>query len=146
LSRSIDPFDGLTPTEYQRRREARDAARLAETREWRMMLKPNQGEVACPMVISDSLGIHGVQSQGDGKHYDSKAALRQHYRRDGFVEVGNDGETRRSKQPTTYMEREANRRRIEAAAGKALSAVNTMSGESIKARRHEREQRKTVIA
>ena len=144
--RFIERFNGLSPAEYQRQRDARDAARLAETREWRMMLKPNQGEVACPSFISDSLGVHGVQSQGDGKHYDSKSELRKHYRRDGFVEVGNDVETRRSKQPTTYMDRDANRRRIEAAAGKALSAVDTMSDLSIKARRYERERDKTVTA
>jgi hypothetical protein len=40
------------------------------------------------MVIVDTMDP--VQSQLDGKLYDSKAALRATYRRAGVVEVGND--------------------------------------------------------
>ncbi len=40
-----------------------------------------------PMVISDQIEI---QNQVDGKIYTSKAALRQSYRANGYVEVGNE--------------------------------------------------------
>ena len=135
-----DPFNGLSPEEYQRRRDERDAARMAEVREWRWSRKVNQGEVACPMVISDSLGVHGVQSMLDGKHYDSKSRLRATYRAAGFVEVGNDVDTTRNKAPGSYMERDAKQREVKAAVGKALSAVDTMSDETVKRRAWERQQ------
>jgi hypothetical protein len=52
----------------------------------------NQGELKCPMIISDSLGkdINGLQSQADGKQYDSKSRLRKHYRDANVTEVGNE--------------------------------------------------------
>jgi hypothetical protein len=44
------------------------------------------------MIISDSLGkdINGLQSQADGKQYDSKSRLRKHYRDANVTEVGNE--------------------------------------------------------
>ncbi len=71
--------------EWQRRQWAREDAVFARA--------ANQGELTCPMIIRDSLGLHGVQSQSDGKHYDSKRAMRKHYREAGVIEVGNDGQT-----------------------------------------------------
>lgn len=52
--------------------------------------RANQGELKTPMLISDSLGLRGVQSQVDGREYDSKSNLRKHYRQSGVIEVGND--------------------------------------------------------
>lgn len=52
--------------------------------------RARQGEPCAPMVLSDGLGVHGLQSQVDGKYYDSKSGLRRHYRQAGVVEVGND--------------------------------------------------------
>lgn len=47
------------------------------------------GEVVCaPAVISDIMPA--IQSQGNGRWYDSKSEIRKHYRRDGLIEVGND--------------------------------------------------------
>lgn len=40
-----------------------------------------------PMVISDQIEI---QNQVDGKIYTSKSALRQSYRQNGYIEVGNE--------------------------------------------------------
>ena len=68
--------------EWQRRQWAREDAAFARL--------ANQGELACPMLISDSLGFHGLQSQADGKFYDSKRAMRRHYREAGVVEVGDE--------------------------------------------------------
>lgn len=46
-------------------------------------------EVLCaPRAIMDTMDA--LQSQGNGKMYESKAALRAHYKRDKLVEVGND--------------------------------------------------------
>lgn len=51
----------------------------------------NQGELAAPMIIRDGQGgIHGLQSMADGKMYDSKRAMRQHYRDAGMTEIGDD--------------------------------------------------------
>ena len=48
----------------------------------------NRSELSGPMVISDCMD--GVQSQLDGKWYDSKSSLRKTYRQAGVTEVGND--------------------------------------------------------
>lgn len=46
-------------------------------------------EVLCtPSVISDVQPA--TMSMGNGKIYDSKSEMRKHYKRDGWVEVGND--------------------------------------------------------
>ena len=41
-----------------------------------------------PRVIGDTMPL--VQSQADGKYYDSKTAIRAHYRAAGVVEMGTD--------------------------------------------------------
>lgn len=48
----------------------------------------NQGELACPMIISDTQPA--LQSMTDGKVYDSKSEMRKEYRRAGVVEVGSE--------------------------------------------------------
>jgi len=49
----------------------------------------HRAENTAPAVIDDSIP-GGIESMVDGKIYDSKAALRAHYRRAGVVEKGND--------------------------------------------------------
>ena len=69
--------------EWQARQWAREDAAFAR--------KMNQGQLAAPMVISDGQGgVRGLQSMVDGRHYDSKAAMRRHYRERGVTEIGNE--------------------------------------------------------
>ena len=77
------PGSWVTPEELNKR--------LAIREERMFMRRARQGELQCPMIISDSQGgIHGVQSMADGKHYDSKSNMRRHYREAGVIEIGND--------------------------------------------------------
>lgn len=76
-------FTWVTPEEM--------AARNAIREERMFQRRARQGELQCPMIIRDGQGgINGVQSMVDGKHYDSKSAMRRHYREAGVTEVGND--------------------------------------------------------
>ena len=50
--------------------------------------RSSQGELACPMIISDTQPA--LRSMTDGRIYDSKSELRKEYRRAGVVEVGNE--------------------------------------------------------
>jgi hypothetical protein len=50
----------------------------------------NRSEHSAPHVITDAMAP--VQSQLDGKMYDSKAALRRTYKQAGVIEVGNDSQ------------------------------------------------------
>ena len=122
----------LPRDEYERRRMDR------EERAWRR--EASQGELCAPMVITD--GIPLLQSMATGRWHDSKSALRREYRRHGMVEVGNDSSLTSGKRKAepSFAERAAERERIKAAAGKALSAVETMSDDTVKRRRFEREQ------
>jgi hypothetical protein len=62
---------------------------MAELKEKIAALSSGRSEVfAAPNFISDTM--HAVQSQLDGKYYDSKAALRATYKAAGVVELGND--------------------------------------------------------
>lgn len=45
-------------------------------------------------VISDSMGVHGIQSQADGKYYDSKSQYRKSLKAHGMVEMGTDAPTK----------------------------------------------------
>lgn len=47
-----------------------------------------RSDVSAPMIIADHM--EPVQSQLDGKMYDSKSRLRATYRDAGMIEVGND--------------------------------------------------------
>lgn len=49
---------------------------------------PKRSTLSAPMLIRDEMPP--VQSQLDGKMYDSKSHLRKTYRKAGVVEVGND--------------------------------------------------------
>lgn len=71
--------------EWQERQWAREDAAFAR--------RANQGELQCPQVIFDSM--RSVQSQVDGRHYDSKSAIRRHYKQSGVIEVGNETSTSR---------------------------------------------------
>ena len=64
------------------------ARRHADRQEMAFRMKPNQGELACPMIILDTM--KPTQSMLDGKYYDSKSNLRRTYRQGGVEEVGND--------------------------------------------------------
>ncbi len=75
-------FTWVTPDEMARRNDWRE--------ELMFQRQLSQGQLAAPMVISDSLGVHGLESQLDGKYYDSKSNLRRTYREAGMTEVGND--------------------------------------------------------
>jgi hypothetical protein len=50
--------------------------------------EPKRSDLPCPRIASDIMSP--VQSQLDGKIYDSKSALRATYRSAGVIEVGND--------------------------------------------------------
>lgn len=49
---------------------------------------PKRSHLPCPRIAGDTM--EPVQSQLDGKFYDSKSALRATYKAAGVVEVGND--------------------------------------------------------
>ena len=104
-------------------------ARDWQEREWARQdrvfaKKANQGEVTCPMVVTDAQGgLTGVQSMIDGKFYDSKAAMRRHYREVGATEIGNDPALYRkihTKETRTDPQQE---KKIEAALGRAWNRV-----------------------
>jgi hypothetical protein len=75
-----------------------------------------RSDLPFPMVISDYVE---VQSQVDGKTYTSKAALRQSYRAQGYVEVGNEW---LNKEPVKTKPK-ADRKAIRNAIGKARQRV-----------------------
>lgn len=91
-------------------------------REW---IIDNRSDLAAPMIIRDSMDA--VKSMLDGKMYDSKSGLRRTYKDAGVVEVGNDSsytdpEKLRSQAPTERKrQKQASRKKVEAAVGKALS-------------------------
>ena len=49
---------------------------------------PKRSSLPCPRLASDVMDP--VQSQVDGRMYDSKSAIRAHYKQAGVIEVGND--------------------------------------------------------
>lgn len=54
----------------------------------RERLPPARSDLPAPRIASDIM--EPVQSQLDGKLYDSKSALRSTYRQAGVIEIGND--------------------------------------------------------
>ena len=87
----------------------------------------NQGELCAPRFIPDTQGgVRGIQSMADGKFYDSKSAMRAHYRRDGFVEVGNDSWLTRPAQTKRPTKAE-----IEPSVRKAIARVKEMPEEAL---------------
>lgn len=77
-----------------------------------------RSDIPGPMIISDTM--EPVQSQLDGKFYDSKAALRSTYRAAGVVEVGNDSS---ALDPKPFKKPKPKREEIKAAVNKAFSRV-----------------------
>jgi hypothetical protein len=119
------------------------ARRDAEREERAFQRRANQGELCTPMIIGDSM--KPTQSMGNGKVYDSKSAMRAHYKRDGWEEVGNDvPKTRFIDGERVRKDPYLTKRAHEAAFGKAEAAVNTMSDETIKRRAWERAQPKPL--
>lgn len=99
---------------------ATHAAVTARREEMAFQRELRQGELAAPNVIRDGIGgIHGLQSQQDGKFYDSKRALRRHYRESGVLEVGNDVPEERGKPPVDPKRRE----KIKDSVGRAFQRV-----------------------
>ena len=122
----------LDRDEYERRK--------AEREERWFQRQMNQGQLACPAVISDTLPV--VQSMVTGRYHDSKSKLRQEYRDHGMIEVGNDSSLTSGKRKVcepTQAERDAKRAEIKATTQRAFAAVDTMSDDTIKRRRFERD-------
>lgn len=119
----------IDPVEMARRRAEREDAWLAS--------RVPQGALAAPMVIRDSIGgIRGLQSMEDGQYYDSKRAMRRHYREAGVEEVGDDSSYTREairsryaahKQPKTQAEKDARRAKIIHDVQAGISRVNLTS-------------------
>lgn len=76
----------------------------------------NQGDLATPMFIPDTM--RPVQSQTDGRVYDSKHMLRREYRRAGVVEVGNDAQHTRA--TPSRDERDREKKKLQASIGRAF--------------------------
>lgn len=76
----------------------------------------NRSDLPGPMIITDTMDP--VQSQLDGKFYDSKAALRSTYRAAGVVEVGNDSSVT---DPKPFKRPKPKREDIKASVNKAFS-------------------------
>lgn len=111
--------------------------RTADREERVFQKRANQGELCAPMIITD--GMRPVQSQADGRLYDSKSTLRQHYKQAGVVEVGNDVPATRFVHGRAPQRDDYRRKReLAAALGKAHAGVETMSDETIKRRAYER--------
>lgn len=108
-------------------------AELAERRE-RATLARQRGlnSFPCPMIIRDGQGgIRGVQSMVDGRYYDSKRGMRQHYRETGHVEVGDQTTTpiyAPHKQPQSRADRDDNTARIRNDVKAAASKSNLTRG------------------
>lgn len=88
----------------------------------------NQGDLAAPMVIRDTMDP--VQSMLDGKMYDSKRKLRRTYREGGVEEVGNDPaytdpeKMRRKHDVETRHEKEAREKKLHETIQRGISLAN----------------------
>lgn len=78
---------------------------------------PKRSDLPCPRVMSDVMDA--VQSQVDGRMYDSKSAIRAHYKQAGVIEVGNDPARLRS----TAKVAKASRKEIKETVAKARARV-----------------------
>lgn len=81
-----------------------------------MTVNWNRSDLSAPMLIGDTM--EPVQSQLDGRMYDSKSTLRATYKQAGVVEVGNDSSV---VNPKPRQKTKPNRQDIKAAVGKAFS-------------------------
>jgi hypothetical protein len=75
-----------------------------------------RSDLSSPMIALDTMDA--VQSQLDGKMYDSKAALRATYKQAGVVEVGNDSSVL---EPKPFKKPKSDRKAIRETVGKALN-------------------------
>ena len=75
-----------------------------------------RSDIPGPMIITDTMDP--VQSQLDGKFYDSKAALRSTYKAAGVIEVGNDSSVL---EPKPFKRPTPKREDIKASVNKAFS-------------------------
>ena len=77
---------------------------------------PQRSELPGPMIITDTMAP--VQSQLDGKMYESKSALRATYRAAGVIEVGTDSSVT---DPKPFKRPKPKRDDIKASINKAFS-------------------------
>lgn len=86
---------------------------------WPAACLPDRGEalseLAAPQIISDCMDP--VQSQLDGKFYDSKSTLRRTYQQAGVVELGNDSSVIAPKRKKPTFDRQG----VRASVAKAFS-------------------------
>jgi len=77
-----------------------------------------RSDLPSPMITLDTMDA--VQSQLDGKMYDSKAALRATYKAAGVTEVGNDSSVL---EPKPFKKPKSDRKAIRESIGKAINRV-----------------------
>jgi len=86
---------------------------------WPQNCLPTQDDAAshlpAPQIMSDTM--EPVQSQLDGRLYDSKSRLRSTYRQAGVVEVGNDSSVTAPKRKKPEIDRQG----VKASVAKAFS-------------------------
>ena len=75
-----------------------------------------RSDLSSPMITLDTMDA--VQSQLDGKMYDSKAALRSTYRAAGMVELGNDSSV---VEPKPFKKPKPNKKEIRESIGRAFN-------------------------
>lgn len=102
-----------TPENYDRMR--------AHFEEQAFMRQTSQGQLCAPMIISDTQAA--MQSQTNGKVYDSKSEMRKEYRRAGVVEVGNERPT-----GPTWSEKKAKEAKHKAECKAALAKAHSQMG------------------
>ena len=76
----------------------------------------NRSDLSSPMLITDTM--KPVQSQLDGKMYDSKSKLRSTYKAAGMVELGNDSSVTN---PTPLKRKPPSRKEIRDSLDKGFS-------------------------
>lgn len=78
---------------------------------------PQRSDLPCPLIMSDIMDP--VQSQVDGKIYDSKSAIRAGYKAAGVTEVGNDPARLKP-----FVRPKTDRKAIKATVEKAVARFN----------------------
>jgi len=77
-----------------------------------------RSDLSSPMISLDTMDA--VQSQLDGKFYDSKSALRATYKAAGVTEIGNDSSVT---DPKPFKRPKPDRKAIRESIGKAVNRV-----------------------
>lgn len=104
-------FTWVTPEEMRNRQLDRE--------EMAFRMGRNQGELCCPMIISDTMDP--IQSMLDGKMYDSKSRLRRTYKEGGVTEVGNDSSVM---DPKPFKKPRPDPKKIRDSVRRAISLAN----------------------